>query len=64
MNVKNRRINEKLDKPERLQKATINISGDEDDDDDELLNMLYHMIKCERERGHSMQRPYRDAKDV
>ena len=37
------------------QRATINISGKPEDDDDELLTMLYYMIKKERERGLRMQ---------
>ena len=64
MNVKHERINEEMNETERLQKATINISGDAEDDDNELLNMLYNMIKAERERGRSMQRPHRVVKDV
>lgn len=39
-----------------MQKATINISGIPDDEDDELLYTLYHMIKAERERGRNMQK--------
>lgn len=37
------------------QRATINISGIPGDDDDELLEMMYQIIKTERERGRSMQ---------
>lgn len=39
----------------RTQRATINISGIPGDDDDELLEMMYQIIKTERERGRSMQ---------
>lgn len=42
----------------RPQQATINISGLPGDDDDELLEMMYQIIKTERERGHSMQTGY------
>jgi hypothetical protein len=38
------------------QRATINISGKPEDDDDELLAMLYYMIKEEREKGLRMQK--------
>ena len=38
------------------QRATINISGKPEDDDDELLTMLYYMIKKDRERGLRMQK--------
>ena len=34
----------------QLQRATINISGTPEDEDDELLEMMYQMIKNERER--------------
>lgn len=37
------------------QRATINISRIPGDDDDELLEMMYQIIKTERERGRSMQ---------
>ena len=40
----------------RTQRATINISGIPGDDDDELLEMMYQIIKTERERGRSMQK--------
>ncbi len=39
----------------QLQRATINISGTPEDEDDELLEMMYQMIKNERERGLRMQ---------
>lgn len=42
----------------RMQRATINISGIPEDDDDELLEMMYQIIKIERERGRSMQTGY------
>ena len=42
----------------QLQRATINISGTPEDEDDELLEMLYQIIKTERERGRSMQKGY------
>ena len=38
------------------QRATINISGIPGDDDDELLEMMYQIIKTEQERGRSMQK--------
>lgn len=41
---------------QRMQKATINISGIPGEEDDELLCTLYHMIKAERERGRNMQK--------
>lgn len=40
----------------QLQRATINISGKPEDDDDELLTMLYYMIKEEREKGFELQK--------
>lgn len=42
----------------RMQKATIIISELPGDDDDELLEMMYQMIKTERERGRSMHTDY------
>lgn len=39
----------------QLQRATINISGTPEDEDDELLEIMYQMIKNERERGLRMQ---------
>ena len=41
---------------QRMQKATINISGIPGEEDDELLCTLYYMIKAERERGRNMQK--------
>ena len=40
----------------QLQRATINISGIPGDDDDEILEMMYQIIKDERERGLRMQK--------
>ena len=52
MNEKNKK--QSMD-DRRMQKATIIISELPGDDDDELLEMMYQMIKTERERGRSMQ---------
>ena len=41
---------------QRMQKATINISGIPGEEDDELLCTLYHMIKAEHERGCNVQK--------
>lgn len=43
---------------QRMQKATINISGIPEDDDDELLTLQHQMIRVERESGRRMQKGY------
>lgn len=48
---------------QRMQKASINISGIPEDDDDELLTLQHQMIRAERESGRRMQKGYFAVKE-
>lgn len=55
INEKNKR--QSMD-DQRMQKATINISGIPEDDADELLTLQHQMIRAERKSGRRMQKGY------